>query len=711
MPTKADSCDEGWEVAALKRSLRRKTKNEILWGKARASRKTESLPFWVDPDPSTTCAKVVSRMARQRECRSDPAPEPWDCYLPTKKNKRKYKGKTDEVVLVESHAEDPNPHFPYRNAGAFRRRLLDKRLSYDPEGLMDFAGRKLCAELHPSPCNVSECPYVVIPVFRPSSEGAVSNGTDCARSKALYRKARAIVKLLRADQRLKAVRPLPKDFVCGSLRSKVRSIYPPELTVVQELSIKTTAKAEVQPCDACEDRASSLLRSWEKARRQPQGVDPVHMRKFKKAFAMNVPSGWDSGKEHRPYVPNGHATRSHERAAGGNWAPESFSKECRVELVYSSGKPRVVTLYSGFNVEVLTPLHRSLYAVLKRKGWLLVGSPTHEKLRHLSEGCSGETWLSFDYSSATDNIKLEYVRAMVKILKEKSVGLTSMEEQCLDVLGDLGLPSDPDTAAPESGQPMGSPMSFPLLCLINKTVVDMALADLLESGKISFKEWTGHRLLVNGDDLLTKDVSSGGLVAAVVSAGSKAGLVVNQEKTMQSPEYGEINSTVFKNCVLQKKTNVSALWMSADVVDVTGLACEATVTGRGLKMVLLANVSRLARSKIKTVQRLPKMCIDAIMSNQRLKHAICAGPATKEPELTNLFPVVSMPDGYDLSREEEAAVLTREVRRARELGLWTRLAAEKRRLRGVRKSIKAEPGERLKGRQIWKLLQPKKETS
>lgn len=660
--------------------------------------------FRVDLKPDLRVKAAV----RQREQRSDPAPETWDAYAPRVK-KKIYKGKTEPVVIAEKFLEDPNPHFPYWRAGAFRQRLLDKRFSADPEGDLDSAGRKLCAELHPSPCRVADCPYVILPELHPDLEGVVSGETDCAQSRKLYRKARAIVKLLRADQRLKGIRSLPKDFVCGSLRSKVRSIFPPELTVAQELSIKTTAKAEVQPCDACEARAGITLGSWEKARRQPQSVDPVHMEKFKRAFAMNVPSGWDSGKEQRPYVPNGHATKSHSRREGGNWAPEEFSDQCRVELVYSSGKPRVVTLYSGANVEVLTPLHRSLYSVLQRKGWLLVGSPTHDKLRHLSDGCAGETWLSFDYSSATDNIKLEYVRAMVKILKEKSVGLTAMESRCLDVLGELGLPSDdPNDVMPETGQPMGSPMSFPLLCLINKTVVDMALVDLLESGKISFKEWAEHRLLVNGDDLLTKDTSSGGLVAAVVEAGSEAGLVVNKEKTMQSPEYGEINSTVFKNCILQKKTNVSALWMGADVNDVLGFACEATTRGSGLKMVLLANRSRLARQKIKTVQRLPKMAVQVVLSSLTLKHAICAAPASDAPELTNLFPIVTVPDGYDLSREEEAAVLRREVDRVREKRIWADLPSEKKRLAGIRKSIKAEPGLELPGRKIWRLLQPKR---
>jgi len=361
-------------------------------------------------------------------------------------------------------------------------------------------------------------------------------------------------------------------------------------------------------------------------------------------------------------------------------------------------------LYSSFNTEVLKPLHTCLYAILKRKGWLLVGSPTREKLEHLRDGCADTDWLSFDYSSATDKIKLAYVRAMIDVLKQKSVGLNDDEVRCLDVLGDLRI----DGYTAESGQPMGSLMSFPLLCLVNKTVVDMALTTLMVSGKIQFKEWTGHRCLINGDDLLTRDVSSGGLVDAIEAEGTQVGLIVNKEKTMRSPVYGEINSTVFKNCVEEKKTNVSSLWMEEGVADVMGYASEATKSPRGFRMVVLANVSRLARQKTKTVHRLPGDLIAQVLASKRLKYAISARPETEDPILTNLFPVVPMPDGYDLTREEEAATLRREVERAREDELWSGLHAQKKRARSLKKDQRALPGVKLPGRKIWKLLQPKK---
>jgi len=692
------NCDEGWEVAAFLRLQRLKTKNEVRAKRCRARLHPKLRPTsFLDPSPNLEVASLaikVTKKQKRKEESVDPARLAWDRYLiPPRPRKWKYKGNLDGEVRVSFRVEwGTYPDFPYSGAHHFRDKLYAKRISHDSSDVLQEAlDRLLCVwdgpPAYPGPPDKEEF-------------------SCCARLKEHRRKARAIVKLLWADQRLKAVHPLPKEICCGSLRSSIRSMYAQELTVAQELSIKTSMKVEVQPCEYCEDQQDSIVEAWKRQRRHPEDVDQRHLEKFKRAFAANVPDGWDEKKERVCFVPNGHATNKYSRREGGNWNRQEFGMEPSVELIYSKGKPRIVTLYPSFNSEVLKPLHTCLYSILKRKGWLLVGSPTREKLAHLSEGCAGANWLSFDYSSATDKIKLAYVRAMIDVLKQKSVGLSDDEVRCLDVLGDLRI----DGFTAESGQPMGSLMSFPLLCLVNKTVVDMALTTLLTSGKIRFKEWTGHRCLINGDDLLTRDVSSGGLVDAIEAEGTQVGLVVNKEKTMSDPEYGEINSTVFKNCIEEKKTNVSALWMEEGIEDVAGFAREATISPRGFRMVMLANVSRLARQKTKTAHRLPGDLISTILSSKRLKHAISARPAAKIPELTNLFPVVPLPDGYGLSREEEVAVLRREVQRARDEERWTDLYSQRKKRKVQQREMLALPGERLPGRKIWKLLQPKKTT-
>nr|WAK75339.1 MAG: RNA-dependent RNA polymerase [Narnaviridae sp.] len=526
--------------------------------------------------------------------------------------------------------------------------------------------------------------------------------TDCcARSGDLRRKAQKIVKLLQVDQSLKAICKPPSGIVCGSLRASVRSMFPPELTLVQELSIKTAAKAEVQPCTFCENLQKRRLDDFRKARSSPVSVEESALERFATSFAANVPDGWNEKKV--PYIPNGHGALAARRKEGGNWVEEPFSEDCRLELVYSSGKPRVVTMYSSYNVSVLTPLHHSLYSFLKRRGWLLVGKPTEERLRQLIEHQQNRDWLSFDYESATDNIKTAYVRRAVEILISKGRGLSEDEVRCLRVVSNLRL----DGESANSGQPMGSPMSFPLLCLINKTVVDLALTDLLERGEIGFKEWSRHRCLINGDDLLTTTTSGGCLVSAIVRHGENVGLKVNKEKTLRSAEYGEINSTVFRHCVEQKKTNVASLWMGSGVDDVLGFAHESTLTPRGFLAVVKGNVTRLARQKIKTFSRLPWSFREAAVSSPCIKRALNSLPTVELPKPPNLFPVEPKPVGFSITREEEATALAERVRQVRERGSYKNIPSELKRINVLRKKV--ESRERDEKGKYLSLLKPAKQ--
>jgi len=526
--------------------------------------------------------------------------------------------------------------------------------------------------------------------------------TDCARLVQNRRKVQKIVKLLEVDQFLKPSQTVPSTVPCGSLRKAVRSMFAPELTLAQELSIKTSAKAEVQPCTTCENLQGEKLETWEKARFQPVAVDAQHLERFAASLRENIPRGWERFRS--AYVPNGHASLGRSRCRGGNWNEDSFSEECEVQLVHSSGKPRVVTLYSSHNVQTLTPLHNSLYNCLRKRGWLLVGSPTNESLRQVSDGTLGPEWLSFDYESATDNIKTAYVRRAVDILIEQAVSLSTDEVRCLRVLSDLKIGQGHAT----SGQPMGSPMSFPLLCLINKTVVDLALTKMLERKEIRVKEWTRHRCRINGDDLLTKSTSGGDLVAAISSEGAEVGLRVQREKTMRSERDAEINSTAFRDGCLVKKTNVAALWMRSEVEDVLGFAEDSCATDRGFRQVAEGNHNRLAKAVKKVHRNLPGRLREVVCRSPKLKAALRARPSTKVPNATNLFPVVPRPHGYDLTAKEEVDIVTSEVARIRERGLWLGLRPESARISALRKAVSVIP-DRVRSRRdkIMRLLRCK----
>lgn len=499
------------------------------------------------------------------------------------------------------------------------------------------------------------------------SKVAPNTDRGCKRIACNSRVARAAVKLLRVDQGLEkeSVRRLPRRIQCGQIRSAIRSTFSEHLTPVQELSIKSAQKLESAPCESCESATTEgLLRKWKESRFRPAERDDDHLSRFKKAFACLVPQGWN--RRQYPYFPNGSATFAYKRREGGNWNHEGFSSDCRVELVYSSGKPRVVTLYSGYNVAKLTPLHHSLYGLLRREGWLLVGSPTDEKVLGLDHGCEGP-YVSVDYSAATDNIKTCYVQAMVEVLTRKSVGLTVDEKQCLQVLANLTF--DRRDGVAQTGQPMGSPMSFPLLCLINKAVVDLALADLLERGEISAKQFVEHRCLINGDDLLFREPTScSRLLAGILHHGSRCGLIINEEKTMVDPEWAEVNSTAFYRGRKRKKTNVGALKQRAEVTDPIGFLADSVVRRQSFISLLRQWKNAIASAETKIQGPLPPSFWSALYcAGPGVKDALMSVP-TERPKPTNPFPVVPKPAGYALSRECEVATINDKVARLKQIG-------------------------------------------
>jgi len=439
----------------------------------------------------------------------------------------------------------------------------------------------------------------------------------------------------------------PSSIVCGGLKSAVRSCFT-HVDPVGELSFKTVQKIEKSCCQFCLPRFEEKLIQWKAARVRPVDVDVGHLAQFRTAFSMNVEKGWDTRR--RPFVPNGNATRRFRRKDGGNWNVEEFSEECRTELVFSSGKPRVVTLYSAENTRILAPLHYSLYDSLRRKGWLLVGNPTGEHVQRLT----GADMLSFDYSSATDNIKSAYVRTAVEVLMEKADHLDNDEKRALGVLANLNL----GDCVAETGQPMGSVMSFPLLCLINKTVVDLAMTRLLERGEVSFREWSSHPLLVNGDDLLTREPRSGtNLRGAVIEEGSKVGLIVNEEKTMVSRRLGEINSTLFADGHEVRKFNASAIWMDSGTEDVLGFAAEATYNGKTFRRVVRSNLRVLAKQADKHLDELPPVLQGLCRKDKKIRKALTSMPESVRTVEKGVISMAQRPENYSLSRDEEHEAL------------------------------------------------------
>lgn len=503
------------------------------------------------------------------------------------------------------------------------------------------------------------------------------------RLKVLLRKCQ---KLIALDRGLRPQNPPPARITCGCLRPALRSTYPLSLTWAEELSLKTAQKIEGSPCKPCRQEKEGKLSEWMQARMKPQEVSPGHLLLFKRAVAQNVPCAWNVGA--RAYVPNGSSTLYHSRGEGGNWNKEIFSELCSVMQVYTAGKPRVVTLYSSRNTEVLYPLHKNLYARLGQGEWLLKGPPTNEQVGQLTG--QGE-FVSVDYQSATDNIKLAYVNAMIDVLIDKGEGLSEEDCRALRVVGALqfferiddgirtvetidcnGQRGDGEVLLSHEvlrratcGQPMGSMMSFPLLCLANKASFDLGLEDLLISGEISQQEYASHRCLINGDDLLFKEVKNESsrtltLYDRLHHHASMVGLKLNLEKTARDATRAEINSTAFHDGIEQKKTNLACLKPERETRDLLGFAIRSTVSTKGLMNVLLGYARRFPCGTDVSFERSDRISTRSICSNARLHAWLCKQPSPRQPA-RNGFPVTRRPEGYDLVRDEEQLAIKERV--------------------------------------------------
>lgn len=529
------------------------------------------------------------------------------------------------------------------------------------------ASRRYCRRSVPRPVLIDEVIEEINKSSQSVSFDALPSEDSCQRTGILARKARAVCRFLEKELQLRcSPHPPGLEVPCGSLREYVRSRFPSDVSVVAELSFKTVQKLEPGYCQYCTEKLNDRLQGWRESCFEPVEWSEDHVERFKATLRRNVPEGWNTRPF--PYIPNGHASLGSPRRSGGNWVAGQFADWCEPEMVISSGKPRVVTLFSEFNTRVLSPLHYSLYSVLRQRGWLLVGSPTDEMVGSLQ----GFDYVSFDYRCATDRIKTRYVVAAVDVLIEKAKGLSNDEVSCLRVLSQLRL--EPGGPVATRGQPMGSVMSFPLLCLINKTVFDLSLEDLLVQGKIAFHEWTRHRCRINGDDLLSREPLEGSYLRDRVSFhGSSVGLETNEEKTMVSSDVGEINSTAFYSGVRQRKVNAAALYMRPDVSDVLGFAAQSTITKAGFRRVVRANAHILAKQPEKVLAPLAPSLVEVCLGDAKIRKALSSVPDRRRAERGNLFPVEPRPPGYDLDRSEEVRLINDRVALLRDIAsTWNR---------------------------------------
>lgn len=139
-----------------------------------------------------------------------------------------------------------------------------------------------------------------------------------------------------------------------------------------------------------------------------------------------------------------------------------------------------------------------------------------------------EFYLSGDYESATDNIRMDVTRCLMEAIVSQIAHLPTRRWAMWEVSGTrLHYPGG-KVINQTSGQLMGSILSFPLLCLINKVVSDLA----------GFP-----RYVINGDDLAA--VATVDMVNRWCHFGHLAGLVPNTGKYFVSRRFVWLNSQCY----------------------------------------------------------------------------------------------------------------------------------------------------------------------
>nr|WAK77793.1 MAG: hypothetical protein [Botourmiaviridae sp.] len=323
-------------------------------------------------------------------------------------------------------------------------------------------------------------------------------------------------------------------------------------------SLKRLFDVECYPCDKRE-RARSL-QAWARLMSESPGVvrarfqchDPLWLLRRR---TRELTEGWGrrlaaareclDGGPGAPlnYVPDQQGCLETPKAFGGTMAVDESEYSFDDSLVRrgcakQKGKLRIVTMQSARVKRVLTPVHRAAYDHISSFGWCVRGDLTAEHLAPLvADRRSGESFISADYSAATDNLNPAAVKAVVEVLAECP---ELSEEERAVLLGSFTNLRWKGRSGVEHaicrGSMMGNLVSFVVLCLLNKACFDIAC-------DIQYGHGSRRLGRFNGDDCAF--AGSRAFFLLWKSVVETYGFVVNESKTSVSDHFIELNSRTF----------------------------------------------------------------------------------------------------------------------------------------------------------------------
>jgi len=276
-----------------------------------------------------------------------------------------------------------------------------------------------------------------------------------------------------------------------------------------------------------------------------------HFSSFCKAEVERMfPSGWDKGywskvevftppsksnrdkKEegtYRKQAVENHSLRGEFRRWAGGTVVSPLDREVQARAVLTGGKWRVITL-SELQLANLLPLHRTIYDFISRKEWLLRGEaePSMFKMFYKKDG---EVFVSGDYEGATDNLNINCSKLVLGTLLSSATHIPLRVREEAEASLEMTFRVGKEKLLQRRGQLMGSPLSFPLLCLTNYLTFKYAVPR------------EGVPVKINGDDIIFR--CSPEERNRWFELVSKSGLVVSKGKTLVSSTFFSLNSTYF----------------------------------------------------------------------------------------------------------------------------------------------------------------------
>lgn len=197
--------------------------------------------------------------------------------------------------------------------------------------------------------------------------------------------------------------------------------------------------------------------------------------------------------------------------------------------VETGGKHRIVSK-SDLAMNVLRPLHSSIYNHIARYDWLLRGDAKAARFRDFKRK-EGEVFVSGDYESATDNLNLHVQRQILDVILDHATCVPEGVKSRARESQTMGLDLNGEIFRQSSGQLMGNLLSFPLLCIVNYL-------------SFRFSCGTQYPVRVNGDDIVFRAPRR--IADRWMDNVSLSGLTLSRGKTSVSPSFFSLNSRLFK---------------------------------------------------------------------------------------------------------------------------------------------------------------------